>query len=200
MPAFALTGEKGECEGDCLTCWACTATLFGLGGPSSSGPLPQTLLPPPRTHAGLFKDNIYCHIASGLGAGFFAVCVGSPVDVVKSRMMGTSSRLLHGCFRAMDGFVKAQGPSPGVHGRMGWPTSPSCCCSWGDSHGFDQARRCSRDGPRASPPHPYPPTLLAGAAPGVYSGVGDAFVKTFKRDGPLAFYNGFGPNFARLGT
>lgn len=49
-------------------------------------------------------------------------------------------------------------------------------------------------------PHPYPPTLLAGAAPGVYSGVGDAFVKTFKRDGPLAFYNGFGPNFARLGT
>lgn len=39
---------------------------------------------------GLFKDNVYCHIASGLGAGFFAVCVGSPVDVVKSRMMGES--------------------------------------------------------------------------------------------------------------
>ena len=28
---------------------------------------------------GLFKDNIYCHLAAGLGAGFIAVCVGSPV-------------------------------------------------------------------------------------------------------------------------
>ncbi len=38
--------------------------------------------------SGLFSDTVPCHIASGLGAGFFAVCVGSPVDVVKSRMMG----------------------------------------------------------------------------------------------------------------
>ena len=36
----------------------------------------------------MFQDNVYCHLASGLGAGFFAVCIGSPVDVVKSRMMG----------------------------------------------------------------------------------------------------------------
>ncbi|PIA31215.1 hypothetical protein AQUCO_05100015v1 [Aquilegia coerulea] len=35
-----------------------------------------------------FKDDVYTHILSGLGAGFFAVCIGSPVDVVKSRMMG----------------------------------------------------------------------------------------------------------------
>ena len=33
-------------------------------------------------------DNALTHVASGLGAGFMAVCVGSPVDVVKSRMMG----------------------------------------------------------------------------------------------------------------
>ena len=38
--------------------------------------------------AGYFRDNVYCHVASGLGAGFVAVCVGSPVDVIKSRMMG----------------------------------------------------------------------------------------------------------------
>lgn len=76
--------------------------------------------------SGFFEDNIYCHLASGLGAGFFAVCVGSPVDVVKSRMMG--------------------------------------------------------------------------AAPGTYKNMLDAFVKTFQKDGVLAFYNGFGPNFARLGT
>lgn len=37
--------------------------------------------------AGL-PDNIGTHILSGLGAGFAAVCIGSPVDVVKSRMMG----------------------------------------------------------------------------------------------------------------
>ena len=29
-----------------------------------------------------FTDNIVTHILSGLGAGFFAVCIGSPVDVV----------------------------------------------------------------------------------------------------------------------
>ncbi|XP_018721147.2 mitochondrial uncoupling protein 1 isoform X2 [Eucalyptus grandis] len=35
-----------------------------------------------------FSDNVFTHLLSGLGAGFFAVCIGSPVDVVKSRMMG----------------------------------------------------------------------------------------------------------------
>ena len=41
--------------------------------------------------SGMFQDGVPCHIASGLGAGFFAVICGSPVDVVKSRMMGTCS-------------------------------------------------------------------------------------------------------------
>ncbi|EPS59739.1 hypothetical protein M569_15066, partial [Genlisea aurea] len=38
-----------------------------------------------------FSDNVLTHLVAGLGAGFFAVCIGSPVDVVKSRMMGDSS-------------------------------------------------------------------------------------------------------------
>lgn len=38
-----------------------------------------------------FSDNVLTHLLAGLGAGFFAVCIGSPVDVVKSRMMGDSS-------------------------------------------------------------------------------------------------------------
>ncbi|KAI4374207.1 hypothetical protein MLD38_012224 [Melastoma candidum] len=38
-----------------------------------------------------FTDNVLTHLLSGLGAGFFAVCIGSPVDVVKSRMMGDSA-------------------------------------------------------------------------------------------------------------
>jgi solute carrier family 25 uncoupling protein 8/9 len=37
---------------------------------------------------GAFEDSMPCHLASGLGAGFFAVICGSPVDVVKSRLMG----------------------------------------------------------------------------------------------------------------
>ncbi|XP_057843226.1 mitochondrial uncoupling protein 1 [Cryptomeria japonica] len=45
----------------------------------------QTLLKLPG-----FSDNIITHLLSGLGAGFVAVCIGSPVDVVKSRMMGNS--------------------------------------------------------------------------------------------------------------
>jgi hypothetical protein len=31
----------------------------------------------------MFTDNVVTHILSGLGAGFIAVCVGSPVDVVR---------------------------------------------------------------------------------------------------------------------
>ncbi|KAI5054882.1 hypothetical protein GOP47_0030027 [Adiantum capillus-veneris] len=46
----------------------------------------QTLLKLPG-----FSDNVVTHVLSGLGAGFIAVCVGSPVDVVKSRMMGNST-------------------------------------------------------------------------------------------------------------
>ncbi|KAL6519443.1 Matrilysin [Orobanche gracilis] len=38
-----------------------------------------------------FTDNVFTHLLAGLGAGFFAVCIGSPVDVVKSRMMGDAA-------------------------------------------------------------------------------------------------------------
>ncbi|KAK7289711.1 hypothetical protein RIF29_03567 [Crotalaria pallida] len=38
-----------------------------------------------------FLDNGFTHLLAGLGAGLFAVFIGSPVDVVKSRMMGDSS-------------------------------------------------------------------------------------------------------------
>ncbi|KAJ6850984.1 mitochondrial uncoupling protein 1-like [Iris pallida] len=38
-----------------------------------------------------FTNNVFTHLLAGLGAGFFAVCIGSPVDVVKSRMMGDST-------------------------------------------------------------------------------------------------------------
>lgn len=52
---------------------------------------------------GFFKDNVVTHILSGLGAGFFAVCIGSPVDVVKSRVMGDKVGRFSG---VVDCFVK----------------------------------------------------------------------------------------------
>lgn len=48
-------------------------------------------------------DNVFCHILSGLGAGLCACVVGSPVDVVKSRVMGDSQGLYNG---TVDCFVK----------------------------------------------------------------------------------------------
>ncbi|GFR50940.1 hypothetical protein Agub_g13260 [Astrephomene gubernaculifera] len=49
------------------------------------------------------QDNVGTHLLSGLGAGFFAVCIGSPVDVVKSRIMGDSAGRYAG---VLDCFVK----------------------------------------------------------------------------------------------
>lgn len=34
-----------------------------------------------------FTDNVVTHLIAGLGAGFFAVCIGSPVDVVSSMFL-----------------------------------------------------------------------------------------------------------------
>jgi hypothetical protein len=42
--------------------------------------------------------------------------------------------------------------------------------------------------------------LCAGDKIGQYSGVLDCFVKSFRSGGILTFYNGFLPNFARLGS
>lgn len=39
----------------------------------------------------------------------------------------------------------------------------------------------------------------AGAPPGMYQGVLDAFLQTLRREGPLALYNGFTTQYARLG-
>ncbi|KAK9830971.1 hypothetical protein WJX81_004075 [Elliptochloris bilobata] len=75
---------------------------------------------------GFFTDSLPTHVVAGLGAGFLAVCVGSPVDVVKSRMMGDRQ--------------------------------------------------------------------------GQYSGMLDCFVKSFRSGGLGTFYQGFLPNFARLGS
>jgi len=35
----------------------------------------------------LLKDNFYCYFVSSACAGFIAVMVGSPIDVIKTRIM-----------------------------------------------------------------------------------------------------------------
>lgn len=71
------------------------------------------------------KDNLLTHIVAGLMAGFTATIVGSPFDVIKTRMMSNREE---------------------------------------------------------------------------YKNPVEAVVKTFKNDGPKAFYNGFLTNFARIGS
>ena len=51
----------------------------------------------------IVDDNVFCHILSGLGAGLCSCVVGSPVDVVKSRVMGDSVGMYSG---TVDCFVK----------------------------------------------------------------------------------------------
>ncbi|KAJ0963390.1 hypothetical protein J5N97_028512 [Dioscorea zingiberensis] len=37
------------------------------------------------------SDNVFTYLVAGLGVGFFTICIGSRVDVVKSTMMGYSA-------------------------------------------------------------------------------------------------------------
>ena len=49
-------------------------------------------------------------MASGLGAGFVACCVGSPVDVVKSRVMGDSVGAYKGFLDCVTKTMANEGP------------------------------------------------------------------------------------------
>jgi solute carrier family 25 (mitochondrial uncoupling protein), member 8/9 len=44
-----------------------------------------------------FTDNVFTHLLAGLGAGFFAVCIGSPVDVVCSVKSGYAHYQVPSC-------------------------------------------------------------------------------------------------------
>lgn len=35
----------------------------------------------------MFEDNVWCHLVSSAIAGFCATVVGSPIDVIKTRIM-----------------------------------------------------------------------------------------------------------------
>lgn len=48
---------------------------------------------------------IFRHLLSRLGAGLFAICVGFPVDVIKTKMMGNSQ-----AYKSMLDFIKTLQP------------------------------------------------------------------------------------------
>ena len=54
-------------------------------------------------------QGVVCHIASACGAGFVATCVGSPVDVVKSRVMSDKTGMYKGLVDCAVKTVKANG-------------------------------------------------------------------------------------------
>lgn len=56
------------------------------------------------------SDGVPLHLVSGLGAGFVACCVGSPVDVVKSRVMGDSVGAYKGFFDCVSKTMAKEGP------------------------------------------------------------------------------------------
>ena len=70
-------------------CWAAVPRVQALilpsfpAAPARAAQIKYTLI-----KTGWFKDGVPCHIAASLCAGFMAVVVGSPADVLKSRMMG----------------------------------------------------------------------------------------------------------------
>lgn len=63
---------------------------------------------------GLMNDNIACHLVSGLIAGFVATLVGSPVDVMKTRVMNAvnpdGSKVYKNVFDCMIKTLKNEGP------------------------------------------------------------------------------------------
>lgn len=56
------------------------------------------------------EDGVPLHLLSGLGAGFVACCVGSPVDVVKSRVMGDSAGAYKGFLDCVSKTLANEGP------------------------------------------------------------------------------------------
>ena len=105
--------------------------------------------------SGYFSDNIVTHITAGLGAGFVAVCVGSPVDVVKSRVMGARCVCAGGARGVLGGGWVGGGAAP--RGREG------VCSGWraGREEGTQKEEaRYARD--RAPPPPTHTRPLLSG--------------------------------------
>ncbi|KAL0927010.1 hypothetical protein M5K25_003270 [Dendrobium thyrsiflorum] len=129
-----------------------------------------------------FSDNMFTHLLAGLGAGLFAVCIGSPVDVVKSRMMGDSTyKSTLDCFiRTLKNEVATlrftYKQKQGIRLLKRDVTPPDLQHLYKQTEGISDAQNgapCSNGNQRSWTPLCF---------------------------GPFAFYKGFFPNFGRLGS
>ena len=62
------------------------------------------------TKSGILKDGVLCHLTCASLAGFNAVCVGSPVDVMKTKMMNAPMGTYSGPIDCFTKTLKAEGP------------------------------------------------------------------------------------------
>jgi len=80
---FCCVGVFLASTGGCLV-FVCSYTSIHM----------QTIMKIP-----FFRDSVLTHLLAGLAAGFFAVCIGSPIDVVSIHF-----RLLHKSTTRLFGF------------------------------------------------------------------------------------------------
>lgn len=81
---------------------------------------------------GLFGDNVGTHMLSGVTAGFVATVVGSPVDVIKTRIMNQKAgaggvRPYSGPIDCLVKIMKNEGP---VGFYKGFSSNAARICSW----------------------------------------------------------------------
>jgi len=175
------------------------------------------------------KSGLGTKILAGLTTGALAMCVAQPTDLIKIRLQA-QGRLPAGvkpeysgmadCFKkvvAKDGVAGLwRGLAPNICRNsvinaaelatydqikqtllgMGFADKPSTHCISAFSAGF--AATCI-----GSPFDVVKTRVMQGGkgADGLpYKGMGDCFIKTFKNEGPMAFYGGFVPNYMRIGT
>ncbi|EMS66408.1 hypothetical protein TRIUR3_34208 [Triticum urartu] len=146
-----------------------------------------------------FTDNVYTHLLAGLGAGIFAVCIGSPVDVVLSaKALYLTISLV---FYINEWGSSARGTSGRLQRWSGVASDMPTTAGLGDGRMLMDARRMVA----------LSGVVVASTAVGL--GKAYAFISLedgtaedgggglFHRPGGLAaFYKGFIANFCRVGS
>jgi len=173
--------------------------------------------------------NFGTKVAAGLTTGAVAMCFGQPADVVKIRFQAEGSIAQGGRYKNMgDAFVKIA-QTDGVTGLwrgLGPNIARNATINAAELATYDQIKQMILDNSSlddgaaaqwlaafgagfvavvVGSPLDVVKTRIMNAKPmedgsKVYKNMPDAFVKILRTEGPLAFYNGFWPNFARLGS
>lgn len=80
---------------------------------------------------GIMNDGIPCHLSSACLAGFNAVCIGSPVDVIKTKIMNAPKGTYNGPLDCFMKTLKTDGPLglyKGFGPNLGRIASFNCVC------------------------------------------------------------------------